>query len=685
MRNHKPCRGSGPGLRRGLLVLVSVMALAVGLALVGLTLVAGPGQAGAGGKPKVLVLGFDGMDPNIVDSLMAAGGMPNFKALAQRGSFSRLETSVPPQSPVAWSNFITGMNPGGHGIYDFIARDPATYLPYLSTTVTGAAKRTVKIGKYIIPLSKGEVTLLRKGKAFWEILEEHDVPTVVLRMPSNFPPIGKRTRAISGMGTPDILGTYGTFSFYSTKPYVLSPDVGGTIIVVSTFDNKVETKIVGPANSFLEGSPNAEIPLTIYLDPDYPVVKIAVEETELVLNEKEWSDWVPVTFKMMPLVSVSGIVRFYLKSVRPDFELYMSPVEIDPLAPAMPVSTPPGYSKELAERIGRFYTQGIAEETWALNEGRISEKEYLEQAEFVFDQTKKMMDYELDRFKWGLFFCYFSTTDPLQHMFWRVRDPRHPMYDAQVAAEYAGVIEHYYARMDSVLGHAVERVGPEATVIVLSDHGFTSFRRNLHLNTWLYENGYIALRDDYRGTSDEFFENVDWSGTRAYALGINCLYVNQIGRERDGIVAPGPEKEALLDELVAALEAITDPKTGERVIAKAYKASDYYSGQCVNEAPDLVIGYNAGYRGSWETALGKITRTLLTDNAKRWSGDHCMAKEVIPGILFTSKPIQRMNPALYDLAPSILGEFGIEPDPSMNGSNVFSAAVSRDSRASAHR
>ncbi|MFZ1948433.1 MAG: alkaline phosphatase family protein, partial [bacterium] len=240
MGNHKAHRSG---------LLLPVAALLVGLGLVGLALDATAGQANAGGKPKVLVLGFDGMDPNIVDSLMAVGRMPNFKALAERGSFSRLETSVPPQSPVAWSNFITGMNPGGHGIYDFIARDPATYLPYLSTTVTGEAKRTVKIGKYVIPLSKGEVTLLRKGKAFWEILEEHDVPTVVLRMPSNFPPIGKSTRGISGMGTPDILGTYGTFSFYSTKPYVLSPETGGSIIVVSTFDNKVETRIVGPANT----------------------------------------------------------------------------------------------------------------------------------------------------------------------------------------------------------------------------------------------------------------------------------------------------------------------------------------------------------------------------------------------------------------------------------------------------
>jgi predicted AlkP superfamily phosphohydrolase/phosphomutase len=341
------------------------------------------------------------------------------------------------------------------------------------------------------------------------------------------------------------------------------------------------------------------------------------------------------------------------------------------MSPAMPISTPSDYSAELARAIGRYYTQGIAEETWALNEGRLNEKEYLEQSEFVLEQTRKMLDYELDRFKWGLFFCYFSTTDCLQHMFWRATDPQHPLYDPEIAAQYGGTIEYYYARMDSILGHAVERMGADATVIVLSDHGFTSFRRNFHLNTWLYENGYIALRDDFRGTSDEFFENVDWSGTKAYALGINGLYINQIGREKEGIVAPGAEKDALEDELVAKLTALADPKTGEQVIAHLYKASEHYSGECVDDAPDLIVGYNAGYRGSWETTLGKITRTLLTDNAKRWSGDHCMAKEVIPGILFTSKRLGRANPALYDLAPTILAEFGIGKGPSMNGNNVF--------------
>lgn len=638
---------------------------------VGLVSVVLAGWLYCGERPRVLVLGFDGMDPNISEELMKTGRLPNFQRLREQGGFTRLETSVPPQSPVAWSNFITGKNPGGHGVYDFIAREPETYLPYLSTTVTEEAKKTIKIGKWIIPLSKGEVTLLRRGKAFWEILEAHGIPTVVLRLPSNFPPLGKKTRSLSGMGTPDILGTYGTFSFYTTKPYVITEETGGRIFIVDNFNDRVETRIVGPPNTFLEGSPDAEIPLTVYVDPDYPAVKVQVQDTELILNEHEWSDWVSLSFSLMPFVSAKGIVRFYLKSVRPDFELYMSPIQIDPRSPAMPISTPAGYSRELADAIGPFYTQGIAEETWALNEDRLNEKEYLEQTEFVFEQTKKMLEYELDRFEWGLLYCYFSTIDPLQHMFWRLRDPQHPMYDEELVKTYGQTIENYYTRLDSVLGYAMGRVGADATVIVLSDHGFTSFRKNVHLNTWLYWNGYLSLKDDFREESEEFFENVDWSGTKAYALGINAVYINEIGREAEGIVAPGPEKEHLLDELREKLMAITDPDAGEQVIAQVYKASESYSGECVKEAPDLVIGYNAGYRGSWETALGKVTRSLMTDNTKKWSGDHCMAKEVIPGVLFANRRIAYTEPALYDLAPTILGEFGIDKEPDMDGSDLF--------------
>jgi len=628
-------------------------------ALAALILVAAVSSEGGQGKKKVLVLGFDGMDPRLAKRLMEEGRLPNFKRLAERGGFSPLVTSTPPQSPVAWSNFITGQNPGGHGIFDFIAREPDTYLPYLSTSITEG----------------GKTSLLRQGAAFWEILEEHDVPCSIIRVPSNYPVVEMKGRSLSGMGTPDILGTYGTFSFYTTEPQAAGDVEGGKIFEVTVRNHAIEASLVGPRVGEGKDAGRLEAPLTVWIDPVEPVAKIRVGDEEWMMVEGEWSEWKPVKFEMGFLKgALHAIGRFYLKEVHPEFKLYVSPLNIDPyhVPSSTRICTPKGYSRDLADAIGYFYTQGMAEDTWALNEGRLSEEEFLQQSEFVFQERMRMLEYELDRFDEGVCFCYFSTTDPLSHMFGRFMDRTHPLCFEEDLEKYGSVIPTSYCRMDSVLGYALDRVGEETTVLVLSDHGFTSYRRFFHLNTWLYQNGYIELRDKTRGGSGEFFVNVDWRSTRAYALGLNCLYLNLKGREGYGTVRPGFEAEQLIDELVGELEAIVDPQTGEQAIKKVYRASEVYSGSCLDITPDLVIGYNDGYRASWETALGKIPKgDLFGDNLKKWSGDHCMARELIPGILFTSKPIQAEQPALVDLAPTILAEFGIERAPEMIGRGLF--------------
>ncbi|MCK4547817.1 MAG: alkaline phosphatase family protein [Candidatus Eisenbacteria sp.] len=658
-----------------------------GLAIFGLgLLVLGPssGPASAAGGKKVLVLGFDGMDPNLSKRLMEEGKLPNFKRLADGGGFSKLGTSIPPQSPVAWSNFITGQNPGGHGIFDFVARTPENYLPFLSTSVT----------------DKKGTRLLRRGTAFWEILEDHGIWNSVLRVPSNYPPVDMKGPSLSGMGTPDILGTYGTFSFYTTEPQVGGDVEGGKIIEVKMRNNMIESSLVGPRIGEGGDAVKVEAPFTVWVDPEEAVAKIRVGDEEFVLAQGEWSDWKPVEFKVMSkgmeiLLSLVGqtsslhsIARFYLKEAHPEFNLYVSPLNFDPFysPPGTSICTPDGYSKKLAKEIGYFYTQGMAEDTWALNEGRLNEKEFLQQSEFVLQERIRMFRCELEHFlqkEQALYFCYFSTTDPLSHMFGRFMDPGHPLNYPDEFEKYGDVIPHYYTRMDSVLGYALDRVGEGTTVMVLSDHGFTSYRRSFHLNTWLYENGYIQLRDKRKKSSGEFFVNVDWRKTRAYALGINCLYLNLKGREGYGIVKPGYEADQLLAELVEKLEAITDPKTGEQAILRVYRSSEVYSGDAIESAPDLVVGYNAGYRASWETALGKIPnpeKGFFGDNLKKWSGDHCMAAEIIPGVLFTNKPLRIPDPSLVDLAPTILNEFGIEKTPEMIGRNVFAEGPETGSR-----
>lgn len=618
-------------------------------------------------RTRVIVLGMDGMDPHLVHRMMQSGRLPNFVRLARQGSFAALRTSTPPQSPVAWSNFIAGTDPGGHGIFDFIHRDPVTYFPYLSTSRAEPSKRNLSLAGYVIPLSKGKVLDLRRGRAFWEILEEHDIPATVFKMPSNFPPTPTRQRVLAGMGTPDILGTYGIFSYYTDEPIKIDEDIGGArIVTVALEDNRVTSTLLGPKNTYKAGSPDSTVDFTTWVDAVNPVAKIAVQDEEFILEQGEWSPWVRVRFKMMPGVHVSGICRFYLREVRPHFKLYVSPINIDPADPALPLSTPEGYAKELAARHGPFFTKGLPADTKAMDHGVLDEAAFLAQDDLVFGEDLALFEYELDRFESGLLYHYVSSTDQRSHMFWRLMDPRHPAYDPRLAAEYGDTVEKIYIEMDKLLEKTLRKVDERTVLIVLSDHGFVSYYRSFHLNTWLRNNGYLVLTDSSSGEDAEFFENVDWSRTKAYALGFNGLYINQRGREGKGIVSP-LEKEGLMEEIARRLPQVSDPLTGGRPVLKVYKAHECYSGPYVHEGPDLIVGYRQGYRASWQTALGKVPKDLLETNTKKWSGDHCMAPDVLPGILLTNRPLIASEPSLYDVTATLLASFGIPIPPEMKG------------------
>ncbi|MCP2519333.1 alkaline phosphatase family protein [Candidatus Aminicenantes bacterium AC-708-M15] len=621
---------------------------------------------------KIIVLGFDGMDPKITKRLIDEGKLPYFKKLMEIGDFRPLRTSIPPQSPVAWSNFITGTDPGGHAIFDFIHRDPKNYLPYLSTSVTEPPKHNITIGNYVLPLSGGEVRLLRKGKAFWQILEEYDIPATIYKIPSNFPPAETKQRTLSGMGTPDILGTYGIFSYYTDRPIKLQEDIGGgEIYPVEVVNNKVHAQLIGPTNTFKKDKPKSKIDFTIYLDPEFPVAKIVIQGKEIILNEGEWSDWIKVKFDMIPTQSVSGICKFYLKEVRPYFKLYVTPINIDPSDPALPISTPENYCKELYEKFGYYWTKGLPADTKALDHGVLDEGEFLEQDDGILQERLRVYDYELNRFESGVLFFYISSTDQRQHMFWRLIDKNHPSYDEKLALKYGKTIENIYIEMDKILAETFKKLDKDTILFVMSDHGFSSFRRSFNLNTWLKENGYLKLINPWRQGEYEFHLNTDWSRTKAYALGLNSLFINLRGREKEGIVSPGAEADNLAEEIARKLKEVKDPETGERVIYEAYITKKWYKGPYINEAPDIIVGYNKGYRSSWQTALGKIPRKLFDINKGKWSGDHCMASELIPGILFTNKKIQKKNVSLYDLAPTILKIFGIKKPNEMSGNPIF--------------
>jgi predicted AlkP superfamily phosphohydrolase/phosphomutase len=661
--------------------------------------------AASGGAPagkRVIVLGIDGMDYRTTVRLMEEGKLPTFKALADAGGFSPLYSSIPPQSPVAWSNFITGENPGGHGIFDFVHRDPATYVPYLSISKVVAPpdkarllgipvknKFAVPFSDYVFPLAGGTTLNLRRGVAFWQVLDAAGIPCTIFKVPSNFPPVvseSGRVKSVAGMGTPDILGTYGTFSFYTAAPWEGPLDVsGGYVYPVEVEDGVVHATLHGPVNDFRNWDEIARrtgletpyqekkvgVDFEVAVDPENPVAKVVIGGREVLVTEGEFSDWVEVEFEMVPhVVTVSGLVRFFLKSAHPDFELYASPIQINPADQILPVTDPPEYGRELVDAVGYFYTQTMPQDTKALEHGVFGNAEFAKQADLIFNEELRGLEYELGKFKSGLLYYYLSSLDQCQHVFWRCKDPTHPAYDPVADPPYAKFLDDLYVRFDEVLSGALDAVDDNTTIIVLSDHGFAPFYRQVHLNRWLYDQGYLVLKDGVAPEDVEWLFGVDWSRTRAYCLGINALYVNMAGREGQGIVAPA-DAPALVDEIAAKLGALTDPEGGKRLISNTYKARDVYSGPYASTAPDIIVGYDWGYRGSDDSATGKIPPTLVSDNTSKWSGDHCADYKNVVGVLFSNKRIAHESPALYDLAPSILSEFGIAKRSWMVGEPVF--------------
>lgn len=615
-------------------------------------------SAGCGGalrtRRKVLALAFDGLDPGLVRRYAALGLMPNAKRLMQMGSLRNLATSNPPQSPVAWSGFITGCGPDVHGIFDFVHRDPANRVPYLSTSMVTPPTRTLDVGNLRLPLSGGGVELLRKGEPFWRNLLDRGIPVTMIKLPIDFPaPQDRGGRFLSGMGTPDIKGSQGSFTFYTDDPRSLSDDTSGGIIVPvrDHGDNCYRCRVTGPQNSLIEGSPVMETTAEVWADRTAGAVRIDVHGRSFVVGTGQWSPWVRFAFPAIAGIStVHAIGRFYLKELSPKLRLYLSPLNIDPENPALPISGPDWFARSIAEAIGPYYTKGFPEDTKALSRGIFNDDDYYSQATTVFDERIRMFTHALGNWKDGLLFFYFSSTDLNQHMFYRTIDPENPLHSS-VTPRFRNIMGELYAKADRAIGQALELLDDNTHLMVFSDHGFAPFNRGFGLNSWLAAEGYahIARPED---RNKDMFACVDWSRTSAYGLGLNSLYVNQAGREPDGIITPD-EKYPLLERLSRDLESVIDPLNGRRPVEKAYIVQDMFPGKELPPfAPDMIVGYARGYRCSWETALGAFPEQVITDNTDPWSGDHCVAPMICPGSLITSSPMPE-GLALQDMGAVI--------------------------------
>lgn len=616
--------------------------------------------------PKgLIVLGVDGMDPVLARAYMDEGRMPNLARIAARGGFVPLGTTNPPQSPVAWSSFITGLDAEHHGIYDFVHRDAEELAPYLSTSRTEDPP-TLEVGSLSIPLGAAEMKLLRAGRAFWQILEDHGVPAQVVKIPANFPP-APTAKAIStsDMGTPDLLGTYGTYQFITGNRQ--QADVKGGIVQHArpAGAGRFEAALDGPPSPLSASAEPMRLPVKITVDGEAPVALIELGDRRVVMREGEWTGWIPIAFDPgMMAGNLHGMVRLFAKTLRPVPQIYVSPINLDPRNPAMPISAPPEFVARLAEAVGRFYTQGMAEDTKALAAAVLTDDQFLAQASTVFDERVRILDKLLADFRGGLLFFYVSSVDQVSHVFWRALEP-----DASDENKrYAHVIPDVYARMDRVLGDVLARAG-DTPVVVMSDHGFNSYRWKVNLNTWLARQGYLTLRTDNPGAqaAEGPLGHIDWTTTQAYALGLNQVFLNLKGREPHGVVA-AEDKTVLLARLKRELESWRHEETGQRVVTRAFVTAP---GSFPERAPDLLIGYGRNYRSSDESAMALVAAEEIERNHGKWSGDHCVDPAHVPGVLVSTLPITAARPNLKDFAPTILRYFGVTPPKELPGETLF--------------
>ena len=588
-------------------------------------------------------------------------------------------------SPVAWSGFATGVDAGKHNIFDFLNRDLRSYLPILSSTRITPGGRTLKLGPFRLPLGKPSIELLRRSKAFWQVLGENGVKATVLRVPITFPPEKVDGQMLSAMCVPDLRGTQGTFSYFTAADELGETDAAAAGVAPTSDEETiggVRNKLTRRGAGFVGRLAGPEHPdgglmsleIEAIVDAEKKLAAFKVDGNEFTIGPDENSDWIRLAFKGGPGVTARGICKFRVTSFDAPFAFYVTPVHIDPESPAMSISHPPHYAIAMAKLQGSYATLGLAEDTWALNERVIDEQAFLDQAYQIHEERKIQFFHTLERQRSGSISVVFDATDRIQHMFFRYLDTDHPANAGKDVERHKDAIRDLYDRADELVGETMEKLRDGDVLFVISDHGFKTFQRGVNLNAWLRENGYLFLTSDPADGPPPALPagfkaepvDIDWSRTRAYASGLGGFYLNVKGREALGIVDPA-DADALRDELAARLRLLRDDERGVDCMNAVWTPREVYAGPYAHDGPDLVLGFKIGYRTGWDAAVGRVTADVFEDNTRSWSGDHCVDPRLVPGILFSSEPFTETRPELIDLAPTILDLFGIAKPAWMTG------------------
>jgi predicted AlkP superfamily phosphohydrolase/phosphomutase len=587
---------------------------------------------------------MDGLDPRRVRAMMNRGELPNFTRLVDLGQMSEMESTCPPISPVAWSSFMTGVNPGKHNIFDFLNRDLHSLRPELSSARISSPVRTR--WRQHAP----EIAGLRKSRPFWHLLADRGILSAALRVPITFPPEPFGGLSLAAMCVPDLRGTQGTFTVFEEvgSGQTLT---GGQRVEVVFQNGRAETRLDGPRidEQFLS------IPLAFRWSPSQPdLLLLDVSGETLRLQRGVHSPWVRLFFRS-GWRRIHGIARFLLTGPSPAFRLYVTPIQIDPEHPALPIGHPAAFPIYLAKLIGPFATLGLAEDTWARNEGILDESSFQAQADSIQAEREAMFFALLNRMPRGFLTCVFDLPDRIQHLFWADR------------ATADNAIDTAYRRMDNLLGQTLDRLDPQSLLFVMSDHGFAAFRRGVNLNAWLRDHGWLTLKPD--AADADFLGAIDWTRTRAYSFGLSGIHLNLRGRESQGLVNP-EEAVDLKESIRNLLMDLIDPIDGTRAILQVYDNKTIYTGPYAENGPDLVVGFADGYRASWDNAVGAVAPTVFSDNTRHWCGDHCVDRSLVPALIACNRPFHApagKPPSILDLAPTILKLFGITPPAYMDG------------------
>ena len=618
---------------------------------------------------RVVILGLDGQDPKLTEQFMKGGLLPNLSRLREQGTFLTLQTTLLAESPVAWTSFQTGCNPGKHRIFDFLVPNRKSYLPELSSAKVSPSRRTLAIGRIRIPLGKPIIQGNRKSQPFWKILGAHGIFSTILRVPITFPPEKFNGVMLSAMSVPDLKGTQGTYYYFSSDPLERVQLASGERVPVELNNGTARGVIPGPENTLRRAGGEMRMPFEVKVGTNGLAAELKLADRTYTLKLREYTPWIPLEFRAGLGVRVRGIVRFYLVEASPHIKLYMTPINIDPERPALPISYPFTYAIYLAKTQGRYSTLGLAEDTSALNENVVDEDAFLAQTYLIHQERERMFFDALQKTTRGAVVCVFDITDRLQHMFFRHLDRSHPANVGRDVTKHHDAIKKLYREMDSLVGRTMSLLNDETVLIVMSDHGFKAFRRGVNLNSWLHQNGFLAVKHEPTGA--DMFQDVDWANTKAYAVGFGGIYLNVAGREAKGTVPPGEAAERVKREIREGLRRLYDEKEGVHPVKEVYDSKEVYTGPYVSDAPDLIVGFRPGHRVAWGSVTGGISHEIIEDNDRSWSGDHNFNPPDVPGMFFCNRKIATERASILDLGPTVLDLFGVPIPPYCDGKSLM--------------